>query len=445
MKRKLLMGAVVMTTLLSITACAENKEVKQEQVNEEKKVINYTYGTANLTYAEYYSGDVSSVDSIDAVSSATKAKYAIMPNMDTDFVDENNNANGYHIVGVKNVVVAVNTDDVETYKQLNPTFVETGKDAPTQYKEVKIEDNKATYSKMVMNIVDTVKDANAELLTGTNWGDYQINVTDGEKKYIRNTREDEGFTINSEIQGIILETKTGLKVGMEHLQSIWVQPYEVSFNVLSDNTHNTHIAGYDNLTELSKLVGETVTKITYIMPTETYVYEFDGIYIKPAYEEKIAGNILEDNFKLSTNDFSKLENAKLDVNYTVGSGREAKKYSLFSGKISDAEYKLNLAEIETLEDKSGVYSAIISSENYADIIVSIPASLEQIEALEILINTAEEQLALDPSNKTLKEHIQEAKDLLNEEATAAAIASISNELTQLTSAQSSNTEHGGNK
>jgi len=53
------------------------------------------FGSATLTYAEFFSGDVSSTESFDAVTSATTSKYEIMPNMATDFVDETANADGF--------------------------------------------------------------------------------------------------------------------------------------------------------------------------------------------------------------------------------------------------------------------------------------------------------------------------------------------------------------
>lgn len=240
---------------------------EQETAGQELAGDAMVFGTATLTYAEFYSGDVSSTDNFDAVTSATTSKYGIMPNMATDFVDETANADGYHITGVKNVNVAVPASELEAYKAVNDSFVPIDGEAPAQYKTVSMEGGKPVYSATQFHVADTVTDATAELQTGTSWGDYQINVTDGAKVHLRNTREDEGFDIGGEIQGIILETDSGFQVGMEHLQSIWVQPYEVSFNVLADNTHNTHISGFDNLPELSKLVGETVTKITILCRT----------------------------------------------------------------------------------------------------------------------------------------------------------------------------------
>ena len=244
------------------------------------------YGTAALTYAEYYSGDVSSVDGLDAVSSATVGKAATFSNESTDFIDADTNKDGYHILGVQNVNVAVSADELEAYKALNDTFVELD-EVPAQYKPVSVVDGKAVYSETHLNIADTVSDAELEVITDSHWGDYQINVVESSTAYIRNTREDEGFAINSGIQGIILETESGLKVGMEYMQSIWVQPWEISWNVSVDNSHNTELV-YDNLDELDKLMGETVKKITFLNQNDAYVYEFEGAYIPVKFEGSLA-------------------------------------------------------------------------------------------------------------------------------------------------------------
>lgn len=416
-------------------------EAAASSAEEPQEPVNLVYGTATLTYAEFYSGDVSSVDSYDAVSSATTSKHSILENMATDFVDETTNADGYHITGVKNVNIAIDEKDVEAYQAMNDSFVLSDTE-PAQYKIVTMEDGVATYSATVFNIADTVTDAAAELQTGSVWGDYQINVTDGAVTHLRNTREDEGFDIGSNIQGIILETESGLKVGMEALQSIWVQPYEVSFNVLSDNTHNVHIAQFDNLPELSKLVGETVTKITYIVPDAAYIYEFDGIFIKPAYTESITSERSEDKIVLSTDDFSGFDNGALTVTYTIGQGRESTVYTLFEGALENGTdtYALDLSEVNGLEDQSGTYKAVISSDNYADVSVPMPATQEQKAALETLIAQAETALAADSGNETLAEHIGEAQELL-ENGSSDEINSIYSELSRMLSGSGEGGHH----
>lgn len=462
--RKLSTSAAALILALSLAACGSPSqsstpasslpEESQSSVSSETQATPepaedniLVFGTATLTYAEFYSGDVSSMDSFDAVTSATTSKYGIMPNMATDFVDETANADGYHITGVKNVNVAVPASELEAYKAVNDSFAPIEGEAPTQYKTVKMEGNKAVYSATQFNIADTVTDATAELQTGTSWGDYQINVTDGAKVHLRNTREDEGFDIGGEIQGIILETDSGFQVGMEHLQSIWVQPYEVSFNVLADNTHNTHIIGFDNLPELSKLVGETVTKITYIMPDSAYVYEFDGIYIKPLYEGTITATVSDsyDSVTLSTSDFSAFEKGKLTVTYTLGSGRSREVTTLLETELADgtADYVLEVSAIDGLE-AGGTYGAVISSDTYADITVALPISSGQEAALETLIAAAKEKLAVEPDNATLQEHLREAEELLaNTSAASDEAGSLISELTQLTSNEAGSGERGG--
>lgn len=430
MKKGFLLTAA-MACLLALAACGASGADTADSTPE-----NLVYGTATLTYAEFFSGDVSSTDSFDAVSSATTSKYEIMPNMDTDFVDETANADGYHITGVKNVNVAVSEEDYEAYLACNPTFVLTEGEAPAQYKVVTMEDGAAVYSETHFNIADTVTDATAELVTGGTWGDYQINVTDGAATHLRNSREDE-FDINSEIQGIILETVSGLKVGMEHMQSIWVQPYEVSFNVLEDNSHNTTIAAYDNLTELSKLVGETVTKITYIMPNAAYVYEFDGIFIKPIYTETVAAAVSPDYdaITLSLSDFSAFENGKLTVTYTLGSGRSKEVTTLLETALADGTdtYTLDVSALAGL-DAGGTYGAIISSGTYADVTVALPISEGQKAALADLVAAAQDLLKEDAGNATLAEHVQEAEALLADEAaTSGEAGTLLAELTELTS------------
>lgn len=462
--RKLSTSAAALILALSLAACGSPSqsstpasslpEESQSSVSSETQATPepaedniLVFGTATLTYAEFYSGDVSSMDSFDAVTSATTSKYGIMPNMATDFVDETANADGYHITGVKNVNVAVPASELEAYKAVNDSFVPIDGEAPAQYKTVSMEGGKPVYSATQFHVADTVTDATAELQTGTNWGDYQINVTDGTAVHLRNTREDEGFDIGSEIQGIILETDSGLKVGMEHLQSIWVQPYEVSFNVLADNTHNTHISGFDNLPELSRLVGETVTKITYIMPDSAYVYEFDGIYIKPLYEGTITAAVSDsyDSVTLSTSDFSAFEKGKLTVTYTLGSGRSREVTTLLETELADgtADYVLEVSAIDGLE-AGGTYGAVISSDTYADITVALPISSGQEAALETLIASAKEKLAVEPDNATLQEHLREAEELLaNTSAASDEAGSLISELTQLTSNEAGRGERGG--
>lgn len=333
--------------------------------------MTYVYGTASLTYAEYYSGDVSDTTGFDAVSSATNKKNAIMPNMYTDFVDAETNASGYHILGVQNVNVAVTEDKAEAYAQINPTFVVKGKEAPAQYKTVIVDGDKTSYSATVFNTVAVVKDATATLSTSSNWGDYLVCLYDTGEVHLRNGREDD-FDINSAISGMIVETSEGLRVGLEALQSIWVQPYEFSFNVSRDSTRNSRISGWDNLKELVKLEGATIEKVYYIMPDATYEYDIPGVYVKKQYKgTAITGKMDGNNVVLSVSTFGSLENPVITVTYTVGKGKQAKKTVVLEAAVKEgtSTYTVDLSGVELSDE--GTFSAVISSDKIADIAVSL--------------------------------------------------------------------------
>ena len=332
----------------------------------------YVFGTATLSYSDFYSGDVSSTDSYDTVASATTGKSEIFPNMETDFVDETTNADGYKITGVKNVNVAVPADQVKEYASINGSFVASDGEEPAQYKVVTVENGKAIYSQTNFAVADTVTDADAVLSTGSFWGDYEIDVIEKSTSYLKNTREEGNFAVDNNIQGIILETESGLKVGMEFLQSVWVQPYEISFNIEADNSHNPRMV-FDNLPELSKLEKETVNKITFINQNDTYVYQFDGVYIKPVYRDaNVKASVDEKATTITFTDVpDDLENPGVVATYIVGEGRDAVRTVVYEGELSDPVNMDAEAFKEAKSAGDGIYTIVVTSDNYADIAVVV--------------------------------------------------------------------------
>ena len=359
------------------------------------------YGTSNLTYKEFYSGDVSSTDSFDVVTTASTSKYSVLSNAWTDYKKESAEAaGGYHVKGVANVNIAVDSDlYVESIilkdanKELSKAYEEASDitlnenptQVPSQYKILQENGSYVSNNKTVATVTDAVP----TLTTGSTWGEYEIDVVETSTKYLRNSRQDEGFPVNSTIQGIILETTEGYKVGLEHLSNIWVQPYKLSFNVANEAA-TMGIAKSDNTAEFAKLVNKTINKITYVTPEGNYVYTFaDGI-----------GAIAK--------------NVSLDLNAIP----------------SDAE--------------GGTYSVAISCDNYADIHVAIPVTEAQKAQLQELIKQAETALkGAGADDSVLLAHKNEAAELLaNESSTSADAADLINELTELIH-RSSNTIHTG--
>lgn len=387
------------------------------------------YGTATLTFAEYYAGDVSSVDGygLDGITSATVDKHVSFNNgMYTNYTEDK--TDGYNILGVKNVNVAVDAADYPAYVALNPTF-KISRSVPAQYKTVTIVDGKAVYSATNFNVVDTVTDATATLKTGSTWGDYEIDVTEHSTAYIRNSRSDEGFAINAYIQGTILETESGLKVGMEFLQSMWVQPWEISFNVSPESTLNAHIVGWDNLDELSKLVGEKVTKIIFVMPDSTYIYEFDGIYIKPVYPEQadFAASFTAGSAEVAISGVPEdLEDVTVTI--TCGSGRGA------TTVASAVEIRDGKVTMDSAYDDTQTYTVKVSSSNYADLVAAVPVNSTQVTQLTQLVEQAKALIddGTAANDSGLIEHYEEAQALLADvgSATSTEAAELISELTE---------------
>ena len=401
------------------------------------------YGTSNLTYKEFYSGDVSSTDSFDVVTTASTSKYSVLSNAWTDYEKESAEAaGGYHVKGVANVNVAVdsvlyiesailkdaNKELSKAYEEASDiTLNENPTQAPSQYKTLQKDGSYVSNN----NTVTTVTDASATLATASTWGEYEISVTEKSTKYLRTTRSDEGFSINSTIQGIILETTDGYKVGLEHLANIWVQPYKLSFNV-NNEAGTTGIAKSDNTAEFKKLVNKTINKITYVTPEGNYVYTFaDGIFIKPAYSEEISGTFSDDMKAFTLNNLPTVQNGTLTVTYTVGAGHKKTPYTLYSGAIAK-NVSLDLNAIPS-DAEGGTYSVTISCDDYADIYVAIPVTAAQKAQLQELIKQAETALkGAGADDSVLLAHKNEAAELLaNESSTSADAADLINELTEL--------------
>ena len=143
------------------------------------KLSGNLYGTSNLTYKEFYSGDVSSTDNFDVVTTATTLKAKVLSNAWTDYNEETTpDADGYHILGVSNVNVAVDSDlYVEASilknsgKELTGAYEEASDitlnenpvEAPAQYKTLKSDGSYVSNAK----IIDTVTDATASLATAS--------------------------------------------------------------------------------------------------------------------------------------------------------------------------------------------------------------------------------------------------------------------------------------
>ena len=172
-------------------------------------------------------------------------------------------------------------------------------------------------------------------------------------KYLRNTRNDADFEVNSGIQGMILETTDGGKYGMRHMSEMWLQVYEVAF---------AKDAG---------LAGKIVNKITYIMADGAYVYEFaNGIYIKPqATETMVVSPEFADSIHIKLANLDKYNNPKVSVFYTTGVGH-ASKTTYLAQDVAAANGVVTL-DSTVARPENETYTVKVSSDDYADVSVQL--------------------------------------------------------------------------
>lgn len=335
------------------------------------------YGTATLSYAELYAGDVTSTDvGYDAVSQATTSKNTIFTNFDSTTPVE---GEGYQINGVKNVPVQVSAEQYAKAAILTsagatldnqPAYVEAAaitlnEDAsasPAWYKPL---NEDGTYGAMDVTAPVEVTDATAALQTTSNWGDYLVVVDENSTSYLRNgrlndgqTEEDMGWKIGSNTLGIIVTAQTEdgetINVGLRHLENIWVQPYEFAF---------------DNEDATAALAKATINKVTYIVPDNVYEYTFaDGIYVLPQYEDaEISATYNDDNTITITSIPEALEDVVVNVYLSGGHG--AKTY-IVEGATPDESGTVPLDDgAEFALDTT--YTVQISSSNYADLTTTV--------------------------------------------------------------------------
>lgn len=333
------------------------------------------YGTATLSYSEFYAGDTTQ-ESYDAITSATTGKSQIFANEDSTEVT----SSGYQIQGVKNVSVAVEAEtyvDAQALKAADKlpregvyteaadiTLNETPSQEVGQYKTLNAD---GTYSATKFDVKATVTDASAEIQAPSIWGDYMLVVKESSTKYLRNSRQDD-FAVGGNTLGVILETASGKKVGLRHTYEIWVQPYELAFSAESG------------------LIGEKISKVTYITPDGSYVYEFGDkaplVKKQPEAGMKVqAAFVKESTTRIKVDGLDKYENPKVSVYYTTGSGHRKQTTYVVDHAVAENGIVTFDSSVARAEDE--IYTVMISSDNYVDMTKNITLTGEPITVANV--------------------------------------------------------------
>ena len=206
------------------------------------------YGTMNIPYADFYSAEIESAYEVDAVSSATKArdensKAKWQMNQEGGLVAGTYNDGNGSILGVT-FPVEVDAADVEALAKYDFKALD---EKPIAYKEVSVSGDTLTVSKLIDTNGEQKVTGSAKVSTSTRYGDYQLNV--------------QGYPEDTDLYGVIVNTKDGDKYALRHLENIWrAGQFSWSAGINTTEAHGNELK-YENYTDS---MGKTVTSVTFI-------------------------------------------------------------------------------------------------------------------------------------------------------------------------------------
>ncbi len=329
----------------------------------------------NIPYADFYKADLKGNEiEVDAFTSATLNKTR------TDTLAGGSyhvNPKGTDITGVTFPVKIPAGTNMSKYKKVvdsdsvtisvtnrgqtsEKTY--TGKDAlfenesyayymldeePAFYKELLVDEDGSLSFGPVVGTAKPLENVEAELLTETSYGDYQLNLTQEE------------LSQATQVYGVVLHTEEGVDYGLRHMENIW-QKTKLSFSTgFTEKVHNcpTSSAHYESM------MGKKINKVTYY--TSNGIYEAalkESVYVpvKFAYTLTVADAMLD-----SGNTTVELTGmpAEFDAEYTVEGLKDAAVTVTADGKgtITFAKDAENGAYTLVVHDKKGNYADIKAS------------------------------------------------------------------------------------
>lgn len=149
----------------------------------------------------------------------------------------------------------------EDYAYYNLTEV------PSCYKEVSVDgDGNLTFGKTVGNVT-TLEGLSAELSTETGYGDYQLDI-DG----LRDKLTELGET---NINGVVINTKEGSSYGLRHLENIWRMEELAWAAGFTEAVHGCPTSS----DHYKAMMGQTITSVTYYTDKGMYNIPLADIYV----------------------------------------------------------------------------------------------------------------------------------------------------------------------
>lgn len=409
MRNKLLVAgtlalAMTCTTVFSSITPAVVKAASvstvQTQAAENDK---YVYGTVNLSYADFYYGELNAVkedakinldaeDKVkavsyrergmyDAVSSATTKKYNSF--FSSTYSEANTNGQeGGSIIGIKDVNIAVPSS---LYKNAEKAISEK-KECKNQLLEIirsmKVSNNAPSNAPSEYKILngdgtltamksDVIEDASATLTikTQSSYGQYEVDPVTSENSPLSNLiAKNDGKDYKDSLLGIIVEDEDGNKYGMEHLENIW-SGGKFAFAV-TDGFKEKHGNSIDYKRH-EALQGKTIKKVTYLVKDGADIF-IDNTNLKC---KTLAGSdwikaTAMDNFKDGAIVSVDTTDVPSGSNYTLSSVRIGKTALTEGIDYTYANNTKTLTINATDHTGIGSYSMVFTDDTYSDIVAS---------------------------------------------------------------------------
>jgi len=288
------------------------------------------YGTMNIPYADFYAAEIDSAYDVDAVSSATEKKWSM--NEAGQLVAGTYNDGSGTILGVT-FPVEVSSADADKLEEYGFKALD---EKPAAYKEVSLSGDKLTVSKLVYTNGEQSVSGSAEVSTFTRYGDYQLNV--------------KGYPEETDLYGVIVNTKEGDKYALRHLENIWrAGQLSWSAGITTKEGHGNELK-YDNY---KSSMGKTVTSVTFIT-LDGYTTVDVGENYLPV---KFAGEVKAEDSTAGTGKTALTLTGFPDdykKNITVGEG-----FTVNENEISYTNAKAGKYTV-TVTDESGKYAPMSS-------------------------------------------------------------------------------------
>lgn len=355
----------------------------------------YVYGTVNLSYADFYYGEVNDVaanaamdlaaadktseDSgamygYDAVTSCTTTKSKRY----TKSYYEETDTSSVKIYGMKDVAIAVPESlykDAQAAIAANKTCsndlldiigrMTVTSEVPTAYKVL---NGDGTLGKMSGVQTTVAAGASAAITTDSRWGDYQISV---------NYAGADGKTLlgaGQDLVGAVIETADGSKYGLEHLENLWLQAQEIAFAV-TDGFVEPH-GNTVSYKRFQNIAGKTITSITYMYADQNIVIDNLNLKVKELLSEDCGAAAENGVFNAEGKKTTVEAIVPADSSYTLNSISYGKEVLTSEQDYTVAEQRdgnkltYQIAFKDTEHVKIGAYTVTLSDDKYEDISAS---------------------------------------------------------------------------